>query len=480
MKQHLKGYELAALSRKTRVGGITKKVNYSCLFRVSLTRKECSWYGNIMLRSPRRKSIHNYALVNARGLTVSKSIKRKGEANKKVSVKQLEQTVTKLANNLSTQSPLESALAESVNAMPAITRTPINRGRKSKTPKTSKTSKTPKQVQKSKTSINAKQSESISETDNMATVDEEKEQMRLRIAQLEAMVTEKERKEEEKRKQREQDREYQLLKEKLEGLERRMSESSRSDKGDKSKKPSKNKTISISSNENWSDADSKIKNKLPSLNDIQNLLSPTDRSATKKRSKRSKKRKRGKPVPPSDSSSTSSSSSDSSDDEDSLSDDHTKRKKRGRKVTSGLYAKAGNTQLVSRELYAHTELDDELSGDKDIFALSFNLLVAGELEIITSDKISEQERLSRTQVLKALAYKHEHLPRQEIIKQYVNFIRKVEKGKFAWGSRTSLRTFEQQLLYNISLEARKVKTSSPSKSNTKQKMGGQEEILPRL
>ena len=39
--------------------------------------------------------------------------------------------------------------------------------------------------------------------------------------------------------------------------------------------------------------------------------------------------------------------------------------------------------------------------------------------------------------------------------QYVSFLRNIEKGKFKWGSKSNLRTFEQQLVHNISVGTRK-------------------------
>ena len=41
------------------------------------------------------------------------------------------------------------------------------------------------------------------------------------------------------------------------------------------------------------------------------------------------------------------------------------------------------------------------------------------------------------------------------VKQYVNFVQKIERGKFKWGSKSDVRAFEHQLIYNISIEATK-------------------------
>ena len=57
---------------------------------------------------------------------------------------------------------------------------------------------------------------------------------------------------------------------------------------------------------------------------------------------------------------------------------------------SGLHDKLSNTKLVSNEWYAHTALDKMLGGEKDFNELSFNLLVAGELEIIGNPWITSK------------------------------------------------------------------------------------------
>ena len=67
-----------------------------------------------------------------------------------------------------------------------------------------------------------------------------------------------------------------------------------------------------------------------------------------------------------------------------------RKKVKGGKKKSGYYAKVGNSRIVSNELFAHAALEDEL-GDRDLASLSFNLFVAGELEIISDDRISKAE-----------------------------------------------------------------------------------------
>ena len=81
------------------------------------------------------------------------------------------------------------------------------------------------------------------------------------------------------------------------------------------------------------------------------------------------------------------------------------------------------------------------------------------LKLLVVDK-SVSERKTRIKVLKKLAYKHEFLTTRAILVQYINFVSKVEKGKFRWGSRSSLVTFKQQLMCVVSLDRGRATGSS--------------------
>ena len=167
------------------------------------------------------------------------------------------------------------------------------------------------------------------------------------------------------------------------------------------------------------------------------------------------------------SSESSSSDTGSSDEETESSSEEEKQRKKRRGKKSGLFARPGASRLVSDELYAHAALQDNLASVRDINNLSFNLLVAGELEIVLDKRTKDKERCTRLEVLKKLAYKHEFLSREEVINQYVNFINRVEKGKYRWGSKSDRQAFEQNLICSISIEARKSDKRKLSKSNAK-------------
>ena len=157
-----------------------------------------------------------------------------------------------------------------------------------------------------------------------------------------------------------------------------------------------------------------------------------------------------------------SESGDESTDEEM--DRESVRRKDARKgnVRSGHYDRMSDTKLISNEWYAHTALDETMGGDRQFNDLSFNLLVAGELEIISSRKISEKEKSSRIELLKILAYRHQVIPLNEVLTQYAGFLSKIEKGKYKWGSKRDLSTFKQQLVYSVSMDMSRVSSVNTS------------------
>ena len=266
-----------------------------------------------------------------------------------------------------------------------------------------------------------------------------KAKLREEIAQLEALLHE------------EEDEELQLLKKKKETLQKVLNK--KLGATGHSKKLSKDR-IHVEDNVFVNKFDELTKGKLPSLSQIQNVLNVTEKKGAKVKKQRKVKRTK-KRVETTSSSSSSDSSSDVTSDEGDSDDEATPKKRKGKKLKSGLFAKADNAQLVSSELFAQAALDTSISKNLDLDDLSFNLLVAGELEIITSKHIKSDEQFSRLQLLKMLAYKAEHLQDTEILKQYGAFVNKVEKGIFKWGSKRDLRLFEHQLLYSITIEGKK-------------------------
>lgn len=163
-----------------------------------------------------------------------------------------------------------------------------------------------------------------------------------------------------------------------------------------------------------------------------------------------KKQKRTKKYDSSDSRDSSPDSTESSEEkssgedsssDSSLRDRHSKRKqKKGKSIKSGVKAKAHKIRLKTSELCAQAVLDEEhCPGSFALEDLSFNQLVAGELEICTACEISKPERNARLRILKLLAYYASLLSQPAIIEIYKAIILKVEKGLFTWSPETVIK-----------------------------------------
>ena len=99
------------------------------------------------------------------------------------------------------------------------------------------------------------------------------------------------------------------------------------------------------------------------------------------------------------------------------------KKKRKTKGKSGILTKSGNSCIIADQIFTHSALEDVATRDCEFADLSFNLLVAGELEIISGQNIGSKERETRMQVLKKLAYKSEFLPLKDILALYAIYIK---------------------------------------------------------
>ena len=246
-------------------------------------------------------------------------------------------------------------------------------------------------------------------TEMASRKEQEKNEMRDRILQLEQQLK--------KQEEEQEDEEYRQLKERMRELERKLSTST-------PQSPKKTKLLSRKNKGTEQinvDLANLQKGDVPSLAQIEQLLNISDK---KERTRKTKpKRKRRSRRESSSSDETEDSSDDdhsvSSDSSESSSDDEEQRKRRknkkGRNNKSGFYAKKGTTKIISNQQFAHTALEDEVGEDRDLLSLSFNLFVAGELEIITARGTSDKEKKTRLEILKKLAYKHEHLPREEVL-----------------------------------------------------------------
>ena len=64
---------------------------------------------------------------------------------------------------------------------------------------------------------------------------------------------------------------------------------------------------------------------------------------------------------------------------------------------------------------------------------------------------------------------------KDVLMQYSSFISKVEKGKFKWGSKKDLTTFDQQLMYTISVERARQEPSTVRSEKGKNKTMGKDD-----
>lgn len=221
----------------------------------------------------------------------------------------------------------------------------------------------------------------------------------------------------------------------------------RSDKRSKKKTPSSGSQDDYSSSENDSDEfDTAIK--IAQQKSRRSVKSSISNKASKnfagKRSKQDWESEESK-----DSSSDSSTSSDTMSSEDSSLSESEKRKhrrsrrkrsKKGRTIKSGVKAKAHKIRLKTSELCAQAMLDEEhYPGNFDLEHLTFDQLVAGELEICTMIDISRKERNARLKILKLLAYFAQLLPQNSLLEVYKAVILKVEKGQYSWSEELTVK-----------------------------------------
>lgn len=118
-----------------------------------------------------------------------------------------------------------------------------------------------------------------------------------------------------------------------------------------------------------------------------------------------------------------------------------KRRKGEKKIKSGIEAESCSS-VVSPQLFPHAMLQEDYVNKKVKFAdLDFRLFVAGELEIITSEKIGSEERKARSEILKQMAYFQGIYEWPALLNAYAALLRKIELGKFKWDSETILDKF---------------------------------------
>ena len=232
---------------------------------------------------------------------------------------------------------------------------------------------------------------------SMTTLEEKKAKLKAEIKELEKLV------------EQEEDEELRQLVAKQQELKRKLSTRSGRKQGNKARDEEVFQVNDNTIEQLACDFDTKIKEKLPSLAEMHDFIRISDKKPTHKRSscKRGSRRHRSE----SSDTSTDQYDSETSDwgEDSSSEEDRYRKKKRGKKKQSGPNAKAPSSRIISDEMYVHLALEDEVASNRDLRNISFNLLVAGELEIISDKKTKEKEKATRIKLLKHLAYKHEFL-----------------------------------------------------------------------
>ena len=79
--------------------------------------------------------------------------------------------------------------------------------------------------------------------------------------------------------------------------------------------------------------------------------------------------------------------------------------------------------------YPHEKLDPKHTQSRDFDSVEFNMLIAGELEIVCWDGISSAEHKARTKVARTLCYHKKYLNDGELRAGYDAIMKKIEQGK---------------------------------------------------
>lgn len=138
-----------------------------------------------------------------------------------------------------------------------------------------------------------------------------------------------------------------------------------------------------------------------------------------------------------DSSSSSSSSSDSSEEdiytsECSLRQQKKKKKKKHHKKKSGINAKSSD-KVKFPQKWPHAHLQFEFVNKQVKFdELDFKLFIAGELEIISGERLPNAEKSGRINLLKKIIYYSSSYEFKGLKAFYAAWLREIELGKKTW------------------------------------------------
>ena len=107
---------------------------------------------------------------------------------------------------------------------------------------------------------------------------------------------------------------------------------------------------------------------------------------------------------------------------------------KGKKVVSGKCAKPDEADIKRSVKFAHERLDPRhtTTNERGFDKLSFHLLIAGELELITRKGIEQDEMEARLSILKTLCYHKKYLEDKELRDGYDQMMKRIERGTHEW------------------------------------------------
>ena len=131
--------------------------------------------------------------------------------------------------------------------------------------------------------------------------------------------------------------------------------------------------------------------------------------------------------------SSSSSSGDSSDSSSASDDDNSKKKKKHKKhKKSGINAKASD-RVKNPQRWPHAHLQYEFVNRQVKFDdLDMKMFIAGEMEIISADDLSDSERKGRLNLLKKIVYYTNMYEFKGLKAFYAAWLGEIELGKKSW------------------------------------------------
>ena len=104
-----------------------------------------------------------------------------------------------------------------------------------------------------------------------------------------------------------------------------------------------------------------------------------------------------------------------------------------RQPRSGISSKISDVHVINQQMYAHAALQLSYTSKNVAFKdLTFQLYVAGEIEISSMDSVSQEERSGRLALLKLLAYKCEKFEWSILRDAYGAWLQQIERGCKTW------------------------------------------------